>query len=124
MKHDAQMFESRRASSILSRPSEREQRERRLTIVNENPLCYICCEQFKPGEDLVFLPCELARIQDEDDNRQTINKILTRRDGIDLSHIFHSECLKETLVESRKCFICKTLVTKKTFETFQNYAEF
>jgi hypothetical protein len=92
--------------------------------VTEDPLCYICCEKFAPGDLLVFLPCEIARVQDKEDSEKQIGKMLKQYDGIDLSHIFHTECLKNTLKASRKCFICKTLVTKKTFDTFYNYEEF
>jgi hypothetical protein len=122
IKHRAKVELAKREGRMASGSVTSEADHKKVTTIEDEPMCYICYDNFKTGDLLVFLPCEVARIQTGEESN--VAKLLSSGDGIDLSHIFHATCLKEQLETKSVCFICRAKVTKKTFETFYNYQEF
>ncbi len=49
--------------------------------------CIICLEDFKNREEIVTLPC---------------------------THIFHTKCIKDWLIEEKSCPICKFEITRES----------
>jgi hypothetical protein len=49
---------------------------KRISKVENEPLCYICYEHFQADDHLVFLPCAIALIQEDDISESAVSSML------------------------------------------------
>ena len=78
--------------------------------------CILCLDAFENGDNVVFLPCKAAFIEQDAGRRSTLGLVKNQVGNLDGDHFMHYDCLVHFLKDSARCPVCQVQVKKQIFE--------